>query len=129
MGDQKEKNRKRQKLIKGKPNKVESAFVSKPSKPEKKGKMMKKKGKGGKRRDDDRRKRSVGGPRLPNVLRKELGMMDPKSDSGSDSEGEDDVRDLYEVEEELAEEESGKNRRFDEVDNYDYELPEDFKVG
>ncbi|KAK9945694.1 hypothetical protein M0R45_011193 [Rubus argutus] len=36
-------------------------------------------------------------------------------------------QDLYEYEEGVPEEESKKNRRFDPVDNLDYELPEDFE--
>jgi U3 small nucleolar RNA-associated protein 14 len=125
MAGLKEKNRKK-KSIKGKPSKNEkSTFLSKTSKPAEKGRMKKK----GKARDDDQRKRRSGGPRIPNVLRKELDMLDPKrKDSDSDPEGGQDVRDLYELEEEIAQEELGKNRRFDEVENYEYELPEDFKV-
>ena len=34
----------------------------------------------------------------------------------------------YEVEDELAEEAAAKNRRYDDVDVYEYELPEDFEV-
>lgn len=34
----------------------------------------------------------------------------------------------YEYDEALPEEETKKNRRFDEVDVYEYELPEDFDV-
>lgn len=130
MEDRKEKNGKRTKSIKGKPSKNESTFLSKTGKPDKKGRMNKKGKFKGKGRDDDRMKRRGGGPHLPNVLRKELDVLDPKrnSSSDSDSEGEEDVRDLYELEEEVAQEESGKNRRFDEVENYEYELPEDFKV-
>lgn len=126
MADLKEKSRKK-KSIKGKSNNNEkSNFLSKTSKPDRKGRMKKK----GKMRDDDQRKRRGGGPRIPNVLRKELGILDPKrnSDSDSDSDGGEDVRDVYELEEEVAQEESGRNRRFDEVENYEYELPEDFKV-
>lgn len=124
MADTKEKNRKKPKSIKAKANKSESTFVSRTSKTEKKGRM-KNKGKG---RDDGKRKRQGGGPRLTNVLRKELGMLEDKSSSDSGTEGEEGVRDLYELDEEVAQEELGKNRRFDEVENYEYELPEDFKV-
>ncbi|KAF3331944.1 U3 small nucleolar RNA-associated protein 14 [Carex littledalei] len=123
MADLKEKNRKKPKSIKAKANKTESTFLSRTSKTEKKGRM-KNKGKG---RDDGQRKRQGGGPRLTNVLRKELGMLDHKSSSDSGTEGEEGVRDLYELDEEVAQEELGKNRRFDEVENYEYELPEDFK--
>lgn len=36
--------------------------------------------------------------------------------------------DLYEYEEGVAEEESRKNNRYDRVDNYEFELPDDFEV-
>ncbi|KAJ4747775.1 U3 small nucleolar RNA-associated protein 14 [Rhynchospora pubera] len=124
MADSTEKNSKKQKRTKAKT--VESTFLSKTSKPEKKGRMkMKGKRKG---RDNDQRKRRGGGPRLPNVLRQELGLdVKRNSSSESDSEGGEDVRDFYELDEEVAQEESGKNRRFDEVENYQYELPDDFE--
>lgn len=67
------------------------------------------------------------GPHLPNAMRKELDLINPKN-SDSDEEINSDIGgDVYEYEEELAEEESKKNRRFDPVDNYEYELPEKFK--
>ncbi|KAJ4849284.1 hypothetical protein Tsubulata_021557 [Turnera subulata] len=82
----------------------------------------------------DKRSSRKTGPRLPNALRKELDRFNPKNDDRLDSEGEedeeiksDDGNDLYEYEEGVAEEESRKNRRFDPVENYEYELPEDFK--
>ncbi|CAN1353228.1 U3 small nucleolar RNA-associated protein 14 [Linum perenne] len=70
------------------------------------------------------------GPRLPNALLKE---MDRSNRNGrfDDDEDEDlgfDVgKDLYEYEEEVPEEEAKKNRRFDSIKNFEYELPEDFK--
>ncbi|KAK9281752.1 hypothetical protein L1049_004657 [Liquidambar formosana] len=71
------------------------------------------------------------GPRLPSALRKELDLINPKppnSDEEIDSdEGELYGKDVYEYEERVPEEESKKNRRFDPVDNYEYELPENFK--
>ena len=40
----------------------------------------------------------------------------------------DDANDVYEYEETIPEEESMKNRRFDHVENFEYELPKEFKV-
>ncbi|KAE8657654.1 ABC transporter B family member 5 [Hibiscus syriacus] len=37
------------------------------------------------------------------------------------------ANDVYEYEDEVPQEESRKNRRFDPVDNYEYEIPEDFE--
>ncbi|XP_030451605.2 uncharacterized protein C57A7.06 [Syzygium oleosum] len=80
----------------------------------------------------DNRKRT--GPRLPNALRKELERLNPSRPS--DSEGEEidsdeaelgNGRDVYEYEEEAPQEESGRNRRFDPVDNLEYELPDEFE--
>lgn len=72
------------------------------------------------------------GPRLPNALRKELERLNPRTADTDDEEiGSDEEvlgQDLYEYEEGVPEEESKKNRRFDPVDNLDYELPEDFEV-
>ncbi|XP_050363298.1 uncharacterized protein C57A7.06 [Argentina anserina] len=82
-----------------------------------------KKGKGG---DKAERK----GPRLPNALRKVLDRPNPRtadSDEELASDEETLAQDLYEYEEGRPEEESKKNRRFDPVDNLDYELPEDFE--
>uniref|UniRef100_A0A803L0C6 Uncharacterized protein n=1 Tax=Chenopodium quinoa TaxID=63459 RepID=A0A803L0C6_CHEQI len=80
------------------------------------------------------------GPRLPSAFRKQLDNLgNPNLYGNSDDDVEDDevidsdegelnyVKDLYEYEEEVAEEESKKNRRFDHVENYEYELPEKFK--
>ncbi|KAK4391266.1 putative protein C57A7.06 [Sesamum angolense] len=85
------------------------------------------------KKEDASEKRRRHGPRLPNALRKELDVFnrivdgEPSDvDEGIDS---DDAvgNDVYEYEEGIAEEESKKNRRFDTVENYQYELPEDFK--
>lgn len=38
------------------------------------------------------------------------------------------VRDFYEYEEGVADEEAGKNRRYDDVEHVEYELPSDFEV-
>uniref|UniRef100_A0A2N9E4P4 Uncharacterized protein n=1 Tax=Fagus sylvatica TaxID=28930 RepID=A0A2N9E4P4_FAGSY len=79
----------------------------------------------------EERKRT--GPRLPNSLRKELERLNPSTKLNSDDEeidsdeGEFNTNDLYEYQEEIPQEESRKNRRFDPVDNFEYELPEDFK--
>ncbi|ESQ37900.1 hypothetical protein EUTSA_v10028424mg [Eutrema salsugineum] len=72
------------------------------------------------------------GPHLPNsILRtianeqrplnsdeEEIDMMDSDDGSGGD---------LYEYEEGVPEEESRKNNRYDRVDNYEFELPEDYE--
>ncbi|XP_002523095.2 uncharacterized protein C57A7.06 [Ricinus communis] len=74
----------------------------------------------------DTRNKKRTGPRLPNALRRELDRINPKEDEDilSDEEVNDDV---YEYEEGLAEEESKKNRRYDPVENYEYQLPKEFK--
>lgn len=41
----------------------------------------------------------------------------------------DDANDVYEYEEAVPEEESSKNRRYDPVENFEYELPQQFEVG
>lgn len=75
------------------------------------------------------------GPRLPNALRKELERLNPSRPSGGGGEEIDSDeaelgsgRDVYEYEEEAPQEESGRNRRFDPVDNLEYELPDEFEV-
>ncbi|KAL1225152.1 hypothetical protein V5N11_033563 [Cardamine amara subsp. amara] len=71
------------------------------------------------------------GPHLPNSILKTI--ADAKRPLNSDEEDDeidsDDVNggDLYEYEEGVPEEESKKNNRYDRVDNYEYELPEDFE--
>ncbi|KAL5561442.1 hypothetical protein UlMin_031189 [Ulmus minor] len=70
------------------------------------------------------------GPRLPSAFRKELDRFNPSADGASDSDVDEAVgylNDLYEYEEEVPEEESKRNRRFDTVENCEYELPENFK--
>ncbi|KAG5584551.1 hypothetical protein H5410_044985 [Solanum commersonii] len=79
-------------------------------------------GSGGK---DGRRKRV--GPRLPNAMLKELQLPKRYADSDEEIGSDDALNDLYEYEEGVAEEESRKNRRFDTVENYQYELPEEFE--
>ncbi|GLT43191.1 hypothetical protein SLA2020_171610 [Shorea laevis] len=68
------------------------------------------------------------GPRLPFSLRKELDRINPRNSPNSDDEiNSDEGDDVYEYEEGVPEEESRKNRRYDPVENYEYELPEHFK--
>ncbi|XP_077235220.1 U3 ribonucleoprotein (Utp) family protein isoform X2 [Tasmannia lanceolata] len=79
-----------------------------------------------KNKDEGGRKK---GPFLPSVLRKELDLINPNprnSDDEIDSD-EGERNDVYEYDEPIAEEESKKNRRFDPVDNLEYELADDFK--
>ncbi|KAG1338720.1 putative U3 small nucleolar RNA-associated protein 14 [Cocos nucifera] len=87
--------------------------------------MGKKKG-----RKEGRKKGS--GPHIPSSLRKEIDLLNPnpkspEHESGSDGEEGDVREDVYEYEEPLPQEESKKNRRFDSVENYEYELPEEFE--
>ncbi|KAK2965173.1 hypothetical protein RJ640_019928 [Escallonia rubra] len=75
---------------------------------------------------EERRKRT--GPRLPNALQREIDLKNPRAPSISDEEiDSDEANDLYEYEEAIPEEQSKKNRRYDPVDNLEYELPDDFK--
>uniref|UniRef100_A0A5B7CB94 U3 small nucleolar RNA-associated protein 14 n=1 Tax=Davidia involucrata TaxID=16924 RepID=A0A5B7CB94_DAVIN len=69
------------------------------------------------------------GPHLPNALRKELDLINPTNPSNIDEEeiDSDDANDVYEYEEAIPEEESKRNRRFDPVENLEYELPDQFK--
>lgn len=71
------------------------------------------------------------GPHLPNSILKTIAneKRPLNSDEEDDEIDSDDVNvDLYEYEEGVPEEESKKNNRYDRVDNYEYELPEDFEV-
>ncbi|XP_054823107.1 uncharacterized protein C57A7.06 [Prosopis cineraria] len=81
-----------------------------------------------------RRKKS--GPRLPSSLQKEIERLNPTAALNSDEdissddyneEGEIYGKDVYEFDEERAEEESQKNKRYDQVgvDKFEYELPDD----
>ncbi|OMO81947.1 Small-subunit processome, Utp14 [Corchorus olitorius] len=77
---------------------------------------------------ENKTKKKNMGPRLPTALRTELDRLNPRRSSDSDDDIDSDVaNDVYEYEEEVPQEESQKNRRFDPVDNYEYELPEDFE--
>ncbi|CAM6036547.1 unnamed protein product [Sphagnum compactum] len=71
------------------------------------------------------------GPQLASSLLKELKGDDDHRRKQSKEEEEDDSilpGDVYEYEEQLPEEEAGKNRRYDSVDQLDYELPSDFET-
>ncbi|KAI8574762.1 hypothetical protein RHMOL_Rhmol01G0378900 [Rhododendron molle] len=88
----------------------------------------KKKNNNKKKEGGERRKRT--GPHLPNSLRKEIELMNQAKPRNSDDEEEidsDDANDVYEYEEAIPEEESRKNRRYDPVENFLYELPEQFQ--
>jgi U3 small nucleolar RNA-associated protein 14 len=81
---------------------------------------------------DGRESRKRTGPHLPNSLRKEIELMNKAKPRNSDDDDEeeidsDDANDVYEYEEAIPEEESGKNRRYDPVENFEYELPEQFQ--
>ncbi|KAF8401450.1 hypothetical protein HHK36_012389 [Tetracentron sinense] len=83
--------------------------------------------KNNKKKNDEQRKT---GPRLPSALQKEIDFSNPNSrnsDEEIDSdEGEVYVNDVYEYEEQIPEEESKKNRRFDPIDNLasEFEFPD-----
>ncbi|KAA8549150.1 hypothetical protein F0562_000834 [Nyssa sinensis] len=80
-----------------------------------------------KNKTGERRKRT--GLRLPTALRKELDLINPTIPSNSVEEeiDSDDANHVYEYEEAIPEEEYKKNRRFDPVDNFEYELPRQFE--
>ncbi|KAL5983692.1 hypothetical protein ACLOJK_017783 [Asimina triloba] len=78
-----------------------------------------------KSKGDRGRRRTQKGPLLPSSLRKELGLVNPKHND--DVPREEGANDLYEYDEPVPQEESKKNRRFDPVDNLEYELPEGFE--
>lgn len=84
-------------------------------------------------KSSDERRLNRRGPRLAPSLRKEIDRMNGTNGfenyEGNDSDaGETFTGDVYEYEEVIPEEESKKNRRYDTVDNYEYELPDHFKV-
>lgn len=112
---------------KAKAGKKSNPYLSQTLSLDKKKKSMGKK----KGRKEGRMKGS--GPRLPSSFRKEIDLLNPKPkspehESGSDGEEGDVREDVYEYEESLPQEESKNNRRFDSVENYEYELPEEFEV-
>ncbi|CAN0889043.1 U3 small nucleolar RNA-associated protein 14 [Linum grandiflorum] len=113
MVEKKSKSRDEMKRGREKPNSSKSSKVS--------GNKMKKNVKGQVKRT---------GPHLPNALLKEMDGMNPSS--RFDEELDEDVgfdagKDFYEYEEGVPEEEAKKNRRFDNIKNFEYELPEDFE--
>ncbi|KAL9173485.1 hypothetical protein ABFS82_03G117800 [Erythranthe guttata] len=73
------------------------------------------------------------GPHLPNAIRREVDRFSRSGEGESASDDEqvdfdDGVRnDFYEYEEDVPEEETMKNKRFDPVENYQFELPENFQ--
>ncbi|KAI3526852.1 hypothetical protein L1887_06118 [Cichorium endivia] len=79
-----------------------------------------------KRRKGGNEKKWKKGPHLPNALQKELSSLNPTYGSDEEIQSDDDI-DVYEYEEKIPEEESKKNRRYDPVDNFEYELPKDFE--
>lgn len=71
------------------------------------------------------------GPRLPLVMRKELERLNHRTVESDGEIGSDDALyngDVYEYEESVPEEETKKNNRFDPVENFEYELPDNFEV-
>ncbi|KAL4196932.1 hypothetical protein AMTRI_Chr04g248760 [Amborella trichopoda] len=69
-------------------------------------------------------------PHLPSSLRRELGIERFNREDGHESNSEEELHPgdaVYEYDEPLPQEESKKNRRFDHVDNLEYELPESFR--
>lgn len=77
------------------------------------------------RKGGNKEKKWKKGPHLPNALQKELDSLNPKNDQELPSD--DDDIDVYEYEEQIPDEESKKNRRYDPVDNFEYQLPKDFE--
>lgn len=67
------------------------------------------------------------GPRLPSSLRRELLSQTPPDLSPPDDQPLGSLPDVYEYEEHAPPEESSRNRRYDDVDQLEYELPSDFE--
>ncbi|CAA6669107.1 unnamed protein product [Spirodela intermedia] len=78
-----------------------------------------------KMRKDERRRKT--GLRLPSALRKELSKVGGDSRNSDDESDVERKGDVYEYEEGIPEEEKGSNRRFDPVEDVEYELPDDFE--
>ncbi|XP_023636335.1 uncharacterized protein C57A7.06 [Capsella rubella] len=77
---------------------------------------------------NEKKRRS--GPHLPNSLLKTIAHETRPlhfGDRACSADIDSDDCDLYEYEEGVAEEESKKNHRYDRVNNYEFELPEDFE--
>lgn len=69
---------------------------------------------------------------MPNALRKEIDILNRVSEAQETEDEEFDsgdaaVDDFYEYEETVAEEEKKKNRRFDPVENYEYQIPDEIE--
>lgn len=77
--------------------------------------------------NDKRKKPRVG---LPSAMRKELNRLNPNpsADNSDFDEDIDSAEDVYEYEEGVPQEESKRNRRFDTVENLEYQLPDEFEV-
>uniref|UniRef100_A0A1D1YGT4 Uncharacterized protein C57A7.06 n=1 Tax=Anthurium amnicola TaxID=1678845 RepID=A0A1D1YGT4_9ARAE len=77
----------------------------------------------------EEKKRRKTGPRLPSALLKELDLAKARARDSDDGSGSDveERGDVYEYEEGIPQEDSGRNRRFDPVDNLEYELPDNFE--
>ncbi|KAD3338173.1 hypothetical protein E3N88_33694 [Mikania micrantha] len=68
------------------------------------------------------------GPHLPNALQKELESLNPTDLSEDEIQSDDNIGiEFYEYEEKVPDEETKKNRRYDPVENFEYQLPEDFE--
>ncbi|KAI3829578.1 hypothetical protein L1987_03704 [Smallanthus sonchifolius] len=79
-----------------------------------------------KRKKGGKEKQWKKGPHLPNALKKELESLNPSDRSDEEIQSEDDM-DVYEYEEKIPDEELKKNRRYDPVENFEYQLPKDFE--
>lgn len=82
---------------------------------------------------NERGERRRRGPGLPNSLRKEIDILNRVSEARENEDEEYDSGDaagddFYEYEETVAEEEKKKNRRFDPVENYEYQIPDEIEV-
>lgn len=95
------------------------------------GKDLPRKGGGRKQRRGAKKlglERGSGG--LASTLLKAIGASEDRRKASVDAEDAEEVDgDVYEYEEGVPEEERGKNKRFDDVDRLEYELPSDFEVG
>ncbi|KAL7118270.1 hypothetical protein ACP275_03G125400 [Erythranthe tilingii] len=93
----------------------------------------KKKKTSNKKKIESKENRVRRGPHLPNAIRREVDQFSRSGEGESASDDErvdfdDGVRnDFYEYEEDVPEEETMKNKRFDPVENYQFELPENFQ--
>ncbi|PWA36955.1 Small-subunit processome, Utp14 [Artemisia annua] len=82
------------------------------------------------------------GPNLSNPMKKEIESLKAKSyseinsdedvgvkdvDVGVKPDSDEEIKDFYEYDEQIPQEELMKNRRYDAVDNFEYQLPDDFE--